>query len=664
MSKNSWYNKQFGSSSIFGNRNNVTSGNYGTNFWGKGVFSQYKGDNTVEKAKLLNAIKNFVRIQTGKNITVKYSTKNDQSFTDGRSITISKDVKDNFDVTVGLALHEASHIVKTDFNVLRAMMNNATPTAVLDKKYHNHKNLIKEMHNWVEDRWLDDWSYRTAPGYKNYYLELYKHYFQHELVNLAIEKGMTFDMSSGTLTPVGSLKEETIENYMFYLINLTNPNIKLNELKGLREIWDVLDLKNIKRQKDTKNNLDLTTEVFDIISKYVSKQNMKDNDDSNSKWNQHGDDGEDDGSEFDGDLEELLKNMKPGEGKGGKPIKLSKRNRELLKDLLKKQSDFLEGKVTKEKMEESEEKKVSALIESETEEHGVKTRRSDFEVVTVNKVTMDTVESSIYGVLSKYHNNRESVERGIQLGTMLGRKLQVRTEERVLISSRLQAGKVDKRMLHTIGSGNESIFFTKITDKYEDMAIHISLDLSGSMSGSKWEETLVSTIAIAKATSMIKGIRTQISLRYSDNIGSNKEQPIVINFYDSLHDSVSKLYWFEYVNPDGATPEGLCYEALMKKIIKPLLNKNTLFINFSDGAPGMSGLGGDDGIEVTRNAVNKMKQSGVKILSYFIGDAGWSCSDSFKQMYGNDATFIDVTDIVPLARSINKNFLMMGKSQG
>lgn len=658
-SKN-WFKEQFGSSSIFGSRNGVSSGNYGTNFWGKGVFTQFSGDNTVEKAKLLNAVKNFVRIQTGKNIPVRYSTKSDQSYTDGKSITISNDVKDKFDVTVGLALHEASHIVKTDFSLLRKVNDN--PGLVLDKKYHNHRNLIKDLNNWCEDRWIDDWSYRTAPGYKNYYLELYDNYFHAKEITAIIESGKRLDMATGSLVDT---TEETVENYMFYIINMTNPAMKLTELKGLKEIYDLVDMKNIQRQKQTKDNLDLSTKIFDIIEKYVTKQNMKENDDSNPKWNNRlGDDGEDDGSEFDGDLEDLLKNMKPGDGKGGKPIKLSKRNREKLKDLLKKQSDFLEGKVVKEKMDENTEKKVRALIESETEEHPVRTPRTDFEVITVNKVTMDTIDAGIYDILSKYHNSKESVEKGIQLGTMLGKKLQVRTEERVLISNRLQSGKLDKRMLHTVGGGNENIFYTKVVDKYEDMAIHISLDLSGSMCGSKWDETLTSTVAICKAASMIKGIRIQVSLRYSDSISGGKEQPIVINFYDSLHDSVSKLYWFEYVAPNGATPEGLCYEALMKKIMKPLLNKNTLFINFSDGAPGMSGLGGNDGVEVTRNAVNKMKNSGVKILSYFIGDEGYSCGDSFRQMYGNASNFIDVTDIVPLARSINKEFLNMGKING
>ena len=41
--------------------------------------------------------------------------------------------------------------------------------------------------------------------------------------------------------------DEILESYMFRVINLTNKNTNLNALKGLRDIWKTLDIKNIKR---------------------------------------------------------------------------------------------------------------------------------------------------------------------------------------------------------------------------------------------------------------------------------------------------------------------------------------------------------------------------------------------------------------------------------
>ena len=69
----------------------------------------------IQLAANQRAIGNFVRIVSGKNIPVKYMTRGD-SYTDGKSVTIGANIKpETFDFTVGLALHEGSHIAYTDF---------------------------------------------------------------------------------------------------------------------------------------------------------------------------------------------------------------------------------------------------------------------------------------------------------------------------------------------------------------------------------------------------------------------------------------------------------------------------------------------------------------------------------------------------------------------
>ena len=45
---------------------------------------------------------------------------NDESFTDGKKVVIGASIDDKkFDVAVGLALHEGSHIKLSDFNLLK-----------------------------------------------------------------------------------------------------------------------------------------------------------------------------------------------------------------------------------------------------------------------------------------------------------------------------------------------------------------------------------------------------------------------------------------------------------------------------------------------------------------------------------------------------------------
>ena len=68
-----------------------------------------------------NAIANFVSIVTGENIPVTFK-KSGSSFTNGKEVTISSRLGDkDFDHTVGLALHEGSHIKLTNFDVLKRL---------------------------------------------------------------------------------------------------------------------------------------------------------------------------------------------------------------------------------------------------------------------------------------------------------------------------------------------------------------------------------------------------------------------------------------------------------------------------------------------------------------------------------------------------------------
>ena len=78
--------------------------------------------NLYKLAANRRAISNFVSIVTGKNIPVRFSTKGD-SYTDGETVTISSKISEpaEFDVAVGLALHEGSHIVLSDFDLLSEM---------------------------------------------------------------------------------------------------------------------------------------------------------------------------------------------------------------------------------------------------------------------------------------------------------------------------------------------------------------------------------------------------------------------------------------------------------------------------------------------------------------------------------------------------------------
>ena len=250
---------------------------------------------------------------------------------------------------------------------------------------------------------------------------------------------------------------------------------------------------------------------------------------------------------------------------------------------------------------------------------------------------------------------------------MLGRKLQVRGESRETKWTRLDSGRIDKRLVAELGFGNERVFKTTFVESYSDAFLHISVDASGSMGGKKWTSTQTAVAAIAKACSMINNVDCVISYRSTQDTGGRRgsgNNPLMLIAYDSRVDKISKVRdLFPLLQPSGTTPEGLCFEAIMKEIEPASKDKDSYFLNFSDGMPMFSNddvdYHHDTAINHTAKMVKMIRSRGVKILSYFIGDS-WDrerATTTFKKMYGNDAEYVDVTSVLPIAKTMNRKFL-------
>ena len=73
--------------------------------------------------------------------------------------------------------------------------------------------------------------------------------------------------------------------------------------------------------------------------------------------------------------------------------------------------------------------------------------------------------------------HQESVTNGKKLGTMLGKKLQVRSESRTLKNSRLDSGRIDKRLIAELGFGNSKVFQTTFVDNTMTLLFTLVLTL-------------------------------------------------------------------------------------------------------------------------------------------------------------------------------------------
>jgi len=650
-------------------------------------------DNTSRLIRLAGyrrAIANFVRLVTDKDIPVRFQVRGD-SYTDGESVMIAANLNDkDFDSAVGLALHEGSHIKLTNFDTLKFLINDhiGIPKHLVEMiraKYAHLGNAkpvsdylvkdyivgyVRNLLNIIEDRRIDNFIFTSAPGYKGYYHALYNKYFNDK----AIDKGLVSN----------ELRELDWRSYMFRICNITNENRDLNALPGFMDIWNTIDLANIGRLNSTEEALDLAFKIFELVENNIPKPLVQDEDDSTQDGDTKEDtecDGEgascssptgteqgetpqgdapsDDGSKAEGDLPTLSDSM------------LKRLNK-----AIEKQEAFMNGEVNKKSITKKEQHKLKQVEESGSE---IANAGKDYsyagnssyhtgggtDVIIIKNFNSSFIESGqasniVSSHLYKIMDNQNSINNGMRLGHILGRKLQVRAEERNTKYTRLDSGKIDKRLLASLGFGAERIFTQTSTDKYNPANVHISIDASGSMNGIKFENTQTAAVAIAKAASMISNINVQISYRTTQN-----GIPLILIAYDSRKDKISKIRnLFKHITVGGLTPEGLCFEAIKDLMVEGTSNMDSYFINFSDGEPycyPKSGFyyAGEGAIRHTGKRIKEIKKMGIKVLSYFIhnGSTANDSLDNFKRMYGRDAENVNVTQVLQLTKTLNKMFL-------
>ncbi len=377
-----------------------------------------------------------------------------------------------------------------------------------------------------------------------------------------------------------------------------------------------------------------------------------------------------------------------------------KAEREAEKDF-EHQKEFLNGEIEKELVSERDNAQLELLEKSKAKFIPVECRDTlgnlikidvlsiehiPIELFTADPESKDSEETQILNkignnqlfnyIFSRYigRSNHKIIEDGIKLGKLLGSKLKIRTEERVLKTTRQAGGKIDKRIIHLASADIENIFCSMRTSQFNKVVMHISIDASGSMSGSKFEKALQTAAAICSAADVVKNIEVTVSVRTTTaayNVETKKvrrrarssrrygyspskivtkstsvdriQWPTVVTIYNSKKDKLNKItkVW-PWLTAGGSTPESITYEAERKLMSRPALGTDAYFITITDGAPADSGIGKNekdepvswgfddtqkaesagriDAVAHTRFQVNQMNKDGVATMAFFVSD--------------------------------------------
>lgn len=730
----------------------------------------------VRLSSVRKAIANFVRILTRRNIPVYFNDMDANVNFGGKVIYISAKIttKHDFDVVVGQALHEAAHTLKTDFEEVKLAWTNIPHNIfqLSDSKNIRRASLEKFIHtiwNVIEDRYIDNYVFDAAPGYRGYYVALYDKFWHCP----EIDEYLLSDL----------FRYPSLDSYRFRITNFTNENTDLLALPRLDDIADVIDISNIGRLHNTRDRIKTALKVVEIVLNCLDKQDpstgVPEKGQGKSK-NKNGlanpedffDFGDSEKSEKKDKPEEKQKEKSSGGGGGGKKEEKKEdlgdepfeNNEEEDVDVGKKMvdeiSDVMSGrdeepenlnenkdivnKIAGEDVSPMVEKQIKGIMEQQRkfllgefpkesvtpqqkellnliEKHGIILVKVDAPVVlsgddknlkvdciVVQKMTKELITSGIDifplcgamklgdGFPEPPKEVSEAVKKGILIGTKLGRKLQIRNEINPIKTVRKKCGKINKRQLHEAAFDAEDLFYVVKIDEHNKATLHITVDASGSMSGKKWHQTMTAVVAICKAASMIDNVHVTVSFR-STQVSGMLCLPYVVLAYDSSCDKFSKVRTlFPYLSPNGYTPEGLAFGAIMNLFEKITPDEqDRYFLNLSDGEPfyglrvpetGLTIQYTDQvGVNHTKAQVDKIRRLGVEILSYFIENSYFKKNKksseemtpeekeenkkmqealdnsplrkNFRKMYGKNAQFINVESIVDLARTINGLFL-------
>ena len=596
--------------------------NKGSAYWLKETRNNNENFNLIELANTQRAITNFVKIQTGEEIPVDFYSNNEgDSMTDGNRITLSSIINiNNLDSIIGLALHESAHCVYTNFQTLKKISNRLAPDNLLGGRLQ-----IELLLNFVEDRRIDDLCYKMAPGYQNYYRSMYKRYFY----NKTVSKGLKSK----------KYREENWESYLFRIINIFNKNTDLKALSKLKDIYKLIDLKNINRLENTTDSLELAITIYKLLNSHFASMDSKKrtkqeyNNRKNAQESKHTTKGD-------------------------------------IKKAFRKQEQFISGNIHKTHTTKKDKQIINTICESNIKVKGVKIKTTTCPVHILEGITPSIIESNLYNVFNKSHfSNKEYIEQGINLGKKLLRKLRIRNEQITLASKRLKSGKIDPRRIYA-ANFEEDLFYKINKSNYKPISLHVSIDGSQSMEGQKWKQVLINTIALGYISLFMDNIDLTISIRTTGkdlNRSSQTAQiPLLILAFNSKKNTLKDLKRLQYYKPTGLTPEGMCLTALNEYIPNSSYYLDSYLINMSDGYPTFEYAGlrykGEEAILDTTKAVNKIKKKGVKILSYFIGSNINKTKDNelienFRTMYGKGASFINPKNINEVTKTLNNLFL-------
>lgn len=237
------------------------------------------------------------------------------------------------------------------------------------------------------------------------------------------------------------------------------------------------------------------------------------------------------------------------------------------------------------------------------------------------------------GALSE-EQKLQALQASVALRTRLQGFLQAQTQKRCSIGRR---GALDHGSLHRLQTGNPRIFRKEAEQAGLNTAVHILLDVSGSMSGAPIALARQTCFAVAKALENIRGVNPAVTA-FPATASTSSVFPImrhgqkVPNSFD--------------INASGGTPLAATLWWVMQTML-PLREQRKIILIITDGVP--------DSAHAARQALNMAQKLGFEVYGVGIRD------DHIAQLLPQTSRVInDLPDLAPAMFGLLHNALVQG----
>lgn len=231
-------------------------------------------------------------------------------------------------------------------------------------------------------------------------------------------------------------------------------------------------------------------------------------------------------------------------------------------------------------------------------------------------------------------------------------RLKFRSDQRAIIEHALKSGQIDEGSLyklgfHQCGVNEDRIFELPMVLSNPDIHVHLLIDESGSMGGTKIKAAAEMAVTIAEAMHGLPGVRLSIWGHSGQGLyhGARADNAAVAEYLNVGDSDLSRL---GSIHACAQNIDGAAVKECQKYMVQKSPDAAKLLIVLSDGAPAGNGYGGVPAINHTTEAVSEARRKGIQVISIGVGRFDGS------KMYGeaNSVVLEGAESIVPVSNII------------